>query len=911
MLLVTVVTTTSSDAVTNYLSGSSQLHSLDSKFRHLDPTCPNSSTIPSLYFTAAAMSEDFILTIDSDNEQDSNTPAALAKDVEDLNPDFDFDLTASGFDNDTKSWGGADFVQDVGASGKGAGTSIDDIIARRRTALKKSKQKPTSTDKRAKAEEEDEDDSSNGNDESSEDEEDAESWGGVESENEDEEDESEEEGFGMGVVYEEDPEAADPLASDDEIDLSSQNGNEEAPSDDDDDEAASSDDDNVSIASSASSTTSNPETDAQIARKAAFFSEDPTAPAPNSSKKSSTTFAQMSLSRPLLRNITALGFTNPTPIQNRAIPLALLGRDILGSAETGSGKTAAFMIPVLERLIYRDKGKNGKGSASRVLVLCPTRELAVQCQAVGEALAKGLDVRFALLVGGLSLSAQSALLRTLPDILIATPGRLIDHIRNSQSFTLDALDVLIIDEADRMLEAGFSDELNEIITSCPRSRQTMLFSATMTDSVDELVRLSLEKPVRLFVDSGKKTARSLVQEFVRVRERKRGEELDEEGMAGGNRAAILLALCKRTVKDKCIVFFRSKALAHQMRVLFGLCGLMAGELHGNLTQEQRLQALDDFKNGTVQYLLATDLASRGLDIKGVEVVINYDLPGQLSAYVHRVGRTARAGKKGRSISLVGEADRKMLKLCVKASPADQVRHRVIPTEAIVKMAKRLDELKTEVQEVLKEEKEEKALRMADMEIRKGQNLIEHRDEIMSRPARTWFQSEKEKKAAADASKATYVGGFDNKGKKVAAPEPKEKRKRDKYDGLSRRDKRRKMAIEEDAEYNDGNQIAASIRGVKKALRPVKITEDQPKVASLSKPKKKKPTVGGAGGGGKKIKIGKGAFDTEFGKKGEAARTEGARAGRYDGVGLGGKKGKGGGTKGKGGPKGGKGKGGKR
>lgn len=149
---------------------------------------------------------------------------------------------------------------------------------------------------------------------------------------------------------------------------------------------------------------------------------------------------------------------------------------------------------------------------------------------------------------------------------------------------MDALDILIVDEADRMLEAGFSDELNEIIASCPRSRQTMLFSATMTDSVDELVRLSLNKPVRLFVDSTRKTAKNLVQEFVRVREK--GQDGQEDVNGGGTRAAILLALCKRTVKDKCIVFFRSKALAHQMRVMFGLCGLKAGELHGNLTQEQ-------------------------------------------------------------------------------------------------------------------------------------------------------------------------------------------------------------------------------------------------------------------------------------------------------------------------------------
>jgi ATP-dependent RNA helicase DDX27 len=312
----------------------------------------------------------------------------------------------------------------------------------------------------------------------------------------------------------------------------------------------------------------------ELARKDAFFSSDPT----TTDTTVATTFASMNLSRQLLRSLTALNLTTPTPIQARAIPLALLGRDILGSAVTGSGKTAAFLIPILERLTYRDRGKGGQ--ACRVLILCPTRELAVQCESVGKALAEngGLDVRFALLVGGLSLSAQAHTLRTLPDILIATPGRLIDHLTNTPSFTLSALDVLVIDEADRMLEAGFTDELEEIIKNCPRGRQTMLFSATMTDSVDELVKLSLERPIRVFVDPKRNTAQGLTQEFVRIR-------------TDDTRSPALVALCKRTVRERCIIFFRSKALAHQMRVVFGLCGLKAAELHGNLTQEQVRQVI--------------------------------------------------------------------------------------------------------------------------------------------------------------------------------------------------------------------------------------------------------------------------------------------------------------------------------
>jgi ATP-dependent RNA helicase DDX27 len=278
----------------------------------------------------------------------------------------------------------------------------------------------------------------------------------------------------------------------------------------------------------------------------------------------------MNLSRPLLRAVTSAGFNAPTPIQAATIPVALLGKDVVGGAVTGSGKTAAFIIPILERLLYRSRD-----AQTRVVVLVPTRELAVQCHAVAEKLGTFTDVRSALIVGGLSLKAQEATLRTRPDIVVATPGRLIDHLRNSRSFSLDALDVLILDEADRMLSDGFADELKEIVQSCPAGRQTMLFSATMTDDVETLIRLSLRQPVRLFVDPKKQTARGLVQEFVRV---KAGKEAE--------RPALLVALCTRTARRGVIVFFRSKKLAHQMRVLFGICELKAVELHGDLTQEQ-------------------------------------------------------------------------------------------------------------------------------------------------------------------------------------------------------------------------------------------------------------------------------------------------------------------------------------
>ncbi|KAJ7786333.1 DEAD-domain-containing protein [Mycena metata] len=569
--------------------------------------------------------------------------------------------------------------------------------------------------------------------------------------------------------------------------------------------------------------------------------------------------------RPILKAITTLGFLKPTPIQAATIPVALLGKDVVGGAVTGSGKTAAFIIPMLERLLYREKGN--KSAATRCLVLVPTRELAVQCFEVGCKLATHTDIRFCLIVGGLSVKSQEVALRSRPDVVIATPGRLIDHIHNSPSFTLDTLDILVLDEADRMLSDGFADELAEIVKSCPTSRQTMLFSATMTDSVDELVRMSLNKPVRLFVDPKRSTARGLVQEFVRVRAGKEAE-----------RSALLVALCKRTFKTNVIIFLRSKKLAHQMRIVFSLLGLKCDELHGDLTQEQRLAALQRFRDGAVDYLMATDLASRGLDIKGVETVINYDMPGQLAQYLHRVGRTARAGKKGRSVTLVGEADRKMLKAAIKhGAEADQVRHRIVPPEAVAKWVEKLDELKDEISEILKEEKEEKQFRQAEMELKKGQNMIEHEAEIYSRPARTWFQTGKEKLSAEAVSKQQYEASvIPSKKGKSQAPSA-DKPKRDKLSGLTRKAKRRKLAMQEDEELGDDRATHAAIRSAKKAARPPKIGTLIPRPPSKKAKRSTRKVTARTGG----------AFDRDLGQKGGSG--EGVRSKKGDAVGRLGKK----------------------
>ena len=489
-------------------------------------------------------------------------------------------------------------------------------------------------------------------------------------------------------------------------------------------------DDEVSSAISASD---EDDAEEQSRRKAFFADEEHLKAAPTTLGANS--FQSMSLSRPILRGLVSCSFTAPTPIQSKTIPLALLGRDLVGGAVTGSGKTAAFIIPIIERLLYRPK----KIPTSRVAILMPTRELAVQCFNVAKKLASYTDITFCQLVGGLSLREQEAVLRTRPDIIIATPGRFIDHMRNSPSFTLETLEILVLDEADRMLEDGFADELNEILTTIPRSRQTMLFSATMTTRVESLIRLGLNRPVRLVINPRKTTVGTLIQEFVRLRP---GRE--------EKRLAYLVHLCQTVYTSSTIIFFRQKALAHRIRILFSLLDLKAAELHGSMTQEQRLAALTSFRTGAANFLLATDVASRGLDIPAVSTVINYTAPQNATIYLHRVGRTARAGRHGRACTLAAEPDRRVVKEIVKAAKSQNAKvvSRTIDAAAVDTLHTHIvEDLEAEIDTFLKAEKEERALQSAEMQVRKGENLMVHEEEIQSRPKRTWFESEREKKIA--------------------------------------------------------------------------------------------------------------------------------------------------------------------
>ncbi|KID66182.1 ATP-dependent rRNA helicase RRP3 [Metarhizium brunneum] len=348
------------------------------------------------------------------------------------------------------------------------------------------------------------------------------------------------------------------------------------------------------------------------------------------------TFKELGIVDSLCEACESLNYKFPTPIQEKSIPVALQDRDIIGLAETGSGKTAAFALPILQALLDKPQPLFG-------LVLAPTRELAHQIGQAFEALGSSISLRCAVIVGGLDMVPQAVALGKKPHIIVATPGRLVDHLEKTKGFSLRTLKYLVMDEADRLLDMDFGPAIDKLLKFIPRERRTYLFSATLSSKVESLQRASLRDPVRVSVSSNKyQTVSTLLQNLLVVPQKRKD--------------TYLIYLVNEFAGKSTIVFTRTVWETQRLAILLRTLGFGAIPLHGQLSQSSRLGALNKFRSGTRDILVATDVAARGLDISKVDVVLNYDLPQDSKTYIHRVGRTARAGKSGIAISLVTQYD---------------------------------------------------------------------------------------------------------------------------------------------------------------------------------------------------------------------------------------------------------------
>ncbi len=357
------------------------------------------------------------------------------------------------------------------------------------------------------------------------------------------------------------------------------------------------------------------------------------------------TFASLGLHPDILRCIQALGFEEPTPIQREAIPPALEGRDLLACAMTGSGKTAAFLLPTIEHLMKR------KVRGPRALVVTPTRELAAQIAADLADLAPRHKVTGAAVYGGVGMGPQEQAFRKGVDVLIATPGRLLDHL-NSPYASLDTVEVLILDEADRMLDMGFLPDIRRILRRVPKDRQTLFFSATMPPEIAKLAAEMLHQPIKIATERKAAPATGVRQRVFSVLQTKKSE--------------FLLNLLDDPNIKSALVFTRTKSRANRLCDFLEKRGVDAARIHGNRSQAQRLKALDAFKRGQVRVLVATDIAARGIDIDELSHVVNFDVPHVPEDYIHRVGRTARAARTGDAFTLVSPEEETDLRGIEKA-----------------------------------------------------------------------------------------------------------------------------------------------------------------------------------------------------------------------------------------------------
>jgi ATP-dependent RNA helicase RhlE len=378
-----------------------------------------------------------------------------------------------------------------------------------------------------------------------------------------------------------------------------------------------------------------------------------------------TTFAELGLAEPLLKAITALGHSHPTPIQAAAIPVVLTGRDVLGLAQTGTGKTASFALPMLQALMGSPTRAGPRG-----LVLAPTRELASQIDDHIRALGRFARLRSLVVTGGVGIHGQDAALRRGIDILVATPGRLLDHLQRG-TIDLSHVQVAVLDEADRMLDMGFIRDIRRIVSRLPQDRQTLLFSATLSASIAQLTSSMMRNPQRVAVAPPSTAPRKVEQTVYPTGTRDK-------------RAILLQLLAQHDIKQS-IVFTRTKWDANKLTKYLEQEGHQAVAIHGNKSQNQRRQALQLFRDNKLQLLVATDIASRGIDVEGVSHVINYAIPNVPEDYVHRIGRTGRAERSGVALSLMSDVEAPLMvdieRLLGRRLPRCRIDGSALPDEA--------------------------------------------------------------------------------------------------------------------------------------------------------------------------------------------------------------------------------------
>ncbi|WP_306392833.1 DEAD/DEAH box helicase [Telluria beijingensis] len=370
------------------------------------------------------------------------------------------------------------------------------------------------------------------------------------------------------------------------------------------------------------------------------------APAPAAAEAPTVRFADFGLAPEIQRALSDQGYVHPTPIQAQAIPVVLQGRDVMGAAQTGTGKTASFSLPILQLLMpHANASMSPARHPVRALVLVPTRELAVQVADNVKAYARHTPLRATVVFGGMDMKPQTEILRRGVEIVIATPGRLLDHIEQ-KNVSLGQVQMLVMDEADRMLDMGFLPDLQRIINLLPKQRQNLMFSATFSPEIKKLANTFLNNPLTIEVARSNATAEKVTQVVYKVDEEQKRDVVEH--------------LIRSRDMKQVIIFSNTKIGASRLSSHLEKRGVKASAIHGDKTQQERMAALDAFKNGTVEVLVATDVAARGLDISDLPAVINYDLPYNAEDYVHRIGRTGRAGASGDALSVYSDKDERLL-----------------------------------------------------------------------------------------------------------------------------------------------------------------------------------------------------------------------------------------------------------